>query len=262
MGHVLDVTVQDLGSPLQTAVGDYEGVEIELQPSVAYTGSVTPVARIRVPASIETEAIEAIEFACGADPSISSYRRLNDDSNNEAAMSTPDSHRNERHLYRIEWIDEQSVLGQLVEGTGTVTSATLNGGGWHACLVFATREDLSTAHEVWETNHWEIEVNRIVTGVEVPSVTTGLTDQQHQTLKRALEMGYYEIPRKSTQTEVAADLDISHQALSECLRRAIRNLVTTVIHAPDEPEEPEKRKERVPLLSTDQVSELTGFVSR
>jgi predicted DNA binding protein len=233
----IDVTVQDWESPLQTAVSEYESVEIEIQSTVAYTGIVPPLVRLQAPAS----STRAIESAFTADPAISSYQRLTDDSDDAEATSTPDGHGSEQRLYYVDWIDNRSVLGQLVERNGTVTSATLDEGGWHVTLTFPTHEDLSTAYEAWETNDWKIYVDRIVADIEVFTETTGLTDEQYQAMERAVEMGYYDIPRRITLEELAAELDISHQALSERLRRANRNLIVDTVHDPDEPEESEER---------------------
>ncbi|MFC7008889.1 helix-turn-helix domain-containing protein [Halalkalicoccus salilacus] len=45
----------------------------------------------------------------------------------------------------------------------------------------------------------------------------------------AKRLGYYDVPRTVTLTELANKLDISHQALSERLRRAHANLIDRTI---------------------------------
>jgi predicted DNA binding protein len=57
----------------------------------------------------------------------------------------------------------------------------------------------------------------------------GLTEQQEATLKSAYEHGYYSIPREQTLSESAEALDVSHQALSERLRRSHRSLVENAV---------------------------------
>jgi hypothetical protein len=52
-----------------------------------------------------------------------------------------------------------------------------------------------------------------------------LTDDQIRTLTRAYEAGYYEIPRRATAADVAEDLGVSQQAVSEQLRRAYATLI-------------------------------------
>ncbi|EFW93068.1 DNA binding domain-containing protein [Haladaptatus paucihalophilus DX253] len=51
------------------------------------------------------------------------------------------------------------------------------------------------------------------------------TEQQHETLRSAMDRGYYEIPRRMTTTDLAEELGVSHQAVSERLRRGHRCLV-------------------------------------
>lgn len=54
----------------------------------------------------------------------------------------------------------------------------------------------------------------------------GLTSEQYEALTEAIQYGYFEIPRDISLVELAAELDISHQALSERLRRAYRTLIS------------------------------------
>jgi predicted DNA binding protein len=237
MSTTIDVTVRDRGSPLQTAMSDCEDVEIEIQPSAAHEGNVPPFSRLQAPAT----SIGAIESAFTDDPAIDSYQYLTDDSDDTETMSISDEHATEQRLYYIEWVDDRSVLGQLVEQSGIVTSATLDADGWHVTLTFPAREDLSTAYEAWETNNWKLYVDRIVDDVGEFTETTGLTDDQRRAMERAVELGYYEIPRQITLEELAADLEISHQALSERLRRANRNLIVETVHDPAESEKSEER---------------------
>lgn len=56
-----------------------------------------------------------------------------------------------------------------------------------------------------------------------------LTPEQSEALLAAIQHGYFEIPRGISQEELAAELEISHQALSERFRRGFRTLATTEI---------------------------------
>jgi hypothetical protein len=222
-GVIADIVVSDETSPLQTAVGEHGTAELEVQSCVAEEGAVAPFVWIHG----SPESIDAVERSFEDEPTIASSRRMTECDDGD-----------DRRLYRIEWVDERSVLGQLVEHSGTVLSATLDGGGWHIQFVFPTREGLSAAYEDWDTDRWEIYVDRIVSCDEESIETTGLTDEQHQAMERAVERGYYDIPRRITLKELAADLEISHQALSERLRRANRNLITNAVHDPKDRDQP------------------------
>jgi len=52
----------------------------------------------------------------------------------------------------------------------------------------------------------------------------GITTAQEESIKRALQLGYFEIPREATADEVAAEIGISKTAFLERLRRAQRRL--------------------------------------
>lgn len=57
----------------------------------------------------------------------------------------------------------------------------------------------------------------------------GLTDSQADALRRALDMGYFEVPRETSIREIADDLDTSAQALSTLLRRGQKNLLESTL---------------------------------
>jgi len=54
--------------------------------------------------------------------------------------------------------------------------------------------------------------------------TAALTEPQQEAIAEAYRQGYYDVPREISLEELANELDISHQALSERLRRANRVL--------------------------------------
>ncbi|WP_210424081.1 helix-turn-helix domain-containing protein [Halorussus ruber] len=57
----------------------------------------------------------------------------------------------------------------------------------------------------------------------------GITAPQREALVRALEAGYFDVPRRITLAKLAADLGISDQALSARLRRGQTNLVQNAL---------------------------------
>lgn len=58
-----------------------------------------------------------------------------------------------------------------------------------------------------------------------------LTDRQHEVVYTAYEMGYYEIPRRSSTMEVAGELNLDQSTVSEHLQRAERNLLSAILDA-------------------------------
>jgi predicted DNA binding protein len=64
----------------------------------------------------------------------------------------------------------------------------------------------------------------------------GLAERQRDALITALEPGYFVVPREATTAELADELDVSPRAISQRLRRGIRNLRASTIGT----QEPEK----------------------
>ena len=111
----------------------------------------------------------------------------------------------------------------MADQEGSVVSATRDAEGWHLQLLFPTREALSTTYDDWDTDQWDVSIERIVSYDDRPLETHGLTDEQHT---------------PDCLQSLAAELDISHQALSERFRRANRALVTKTVCNSEESEEP------------------------
>ena len=143
----------------------------------------------------------------------------------------------EEYFYRLVWDDTAQVVGYMVNGHGaTVQEATATNGEWHLRVLFPERNGLSATGEYAEESEFALDVKRIYGVDRIEQARYDLTEQQHETLIGAAEKGYYDIPRKINATDLAADLDISHQALSERVRRAHKNLVMSAL-AVDEDEE-------------------------
>lgn len=143
----------------------------------------------------------------------------------------------EECFYRLVWDDTAQVVGYMVNGhDATVQEATATDGEWHLRVLFPERTGLSATSEYADESEFTLNVNRIygVDGFE--KARYDLTEQQHDTLTQAIEQGYYEIPRETNAQELADDLDISHQALSERMRRATKSLVTSTLAVNDDEE--------------------------
>ncbi len=63
----------------------------------------------------------------------------------------------------------------------------------------------------------------------VDAVLSSLTERQASVLTAAHELGYYEIPRRVTTTELAAEFDIDRRTVEEHLRRAENKLFDALV---------------------------------
>ncbi|MFL9708975.1 helix-turn-helix domain-containing protein, partial [Aeromonas veronii] len=77
----------------------------------------------------------------------------------------------------------------------------------------------SEMYDFCEDNGLSLTVDAIYDLTSDDSTQYGLTDSQYTSLMRAREMGFYEVPRAISLSDLADELDVSHQALSERLRR-------------------------------------------
>lgn len=90
---------------------------------------------------------------------------------------------------------------------------------------------LSEIYEFCEGNGLSLTIDAIYELSDDESSHHGLTDSQHTALVKAEEMGYYDVPRTTELVELADEFDISHQALSERLRRAHGNLIDRMLNS-------------------------------
>ncbi|WP_254532510.1 helix-turn-helix domain-containing protein [Natrinema gelatinilyticum] len=160
--------------------------------------------------------LETLDDALADDPSVEEAEQLSD----------LDGER----LYRMHWVDDVTViLHLLTEEEATVLDAHVNAREWRFRVLFPEREAMSRTYEFASEQGLTINIHKIHQLEEDRHSRFGLTDAQYETLVAALDRGYYEIPRRMDMDELSDELDISHQALSERLRRAHRALVEDVI---------------------------------
>lgn len=159
---------------------------------------------------------EAFEAAMADDPTVGTVQRLN----------TVE----ERILYRIRVTDEtETVLYPVwVRLGGEGLEAYSEGDKWHSRIRFPDRDALAEYESFVTGTGLPFELKRLydATAVEKADGGTGtLTDEQRETLLLAYERGFFDIPRRATAADLAAELDVSRQAVSERLRRGYATLV-------------------------------------
>lgn len=159
---------------------------------------------------------ESYEAALADDPSVDDPTLLSD-------LDT-------ESLYRMEWIgDIQLVLQMLTGVEATILDAYGADGWWYLRVLYPTRESLSETYEFCDENGLTFEVETIREMDGNPVGRHGLTKKQYEALRLATEQGYFSVPRETDVTTLADELGISHQALSERLRRAQRVLAEDTI---------------------------------
>lgn len=133
----------------------------------------------------------------------------------------------EQGFYLIEWADSTyAAIDHLLEENASILSASGIEGHWTMELLFADRDDLSTFYAACSDDGPSFEVLSIES-MDASSWQNrnGLTDKQRTALLAAFDAGYYDVPRAISMSELAEELDVSHQTLSERLRRGTKRLI-------------------------------------
>lgn len=161
---------------------------------------------------VTADDLDAFEEVLAEDPSVDGF----------SVLAEFDGER----FYRMDWVDEvELVIHLLLEENGAITRAHVTDGSWKLQVMFPDHDSLSRTYEFCEDNGLSLTVGSIYSLDSNENSRFGLTESQYTTLAKAKEMGYYDVPRDVTMSELADTLDVSHQALSERLRRAHASLV-------------------------------------
>lgn len=129
-------------------------------------------------------------------------------------------------LFRIEWIDRVNLLVKMLTNSeATVLDAIGRDGQWQLRMLYPDRALFSQTHAFCEAHGLTFNIETIRELEGGPAGRYGLTNKQYQVLTEAVEQGYFEIPRGVTLKELAEELDTTHQAASELLRRATNTLL-------------------------------------
>lgn len=139
----------------------------------------------------------------------------------------------DRTLFTLDWDASQNYLFQAIQRCdGQVLGAVGTPDRWDFEIRFPTHDDLTGFTTDCEDAGIGIEATRVYNPAEPEEGRWyGLTAPQREALVLAVEMGYYAIPRGCTTEELAEELGISDQAVTERLRRAIATLVESTLAA-------------------------------
>ena len=134
-------------------------------------------------------------------------------------------------LYRADWTDNIEAIVYVYTHIGAVIlEATGQSGEWVLRMRFDDRDRLDQFRQYCIENDVAFDLSRLY---EISHPHSGgqygLTPKQYEALTAAWEMGYFQLPREATLTDVADELGISQQALSDRLRRAHDALIANTL---------------------------------
>lgn len=126
-----------------------------------------------------------------------------------------------RNLYRIAWRPSvRGVIDTLVDEGGTLVGAHARNDQWTFKMLFPDHEAASSTYDRCRELGVDLSIGRVKCGIDAISPQgKGLSDKQFEALAVAFDQGYYAVPRRMTLKDLAKKVGVSHQALSERLRR-------------------------------------------
>jgi hypothetical protein len=129
-------------------------------------------------------------------------------------------------LFQMEWVGHVDLIVQmLINSEATILDAVGHEDQWKLRVLYPRRSLFSRTHEFCDAHGLDFEVESIRELDSEPAGRYGLTADQYEVLSTAAAKGYFEVPRAVTLQELAEEFDVSHQAVSERLRRAVDALV-------------------------------------
>ncbi|WP_123623582.1 helix-turn-helix domain-containing protein [Halorubrum sp. CSM-61] len=150
------------------------------------------------------------------DPSTQRVRRLSIDGS--------------RALYEVDWTASAArLIDEFAETDGSVLDVQGMSDHWEFQILFPDRETASETFQAWCDDGISPSLSRIGNLSCPEDNKGGLSPTQHSTITQAFEADYYKVPRGTTLEELSSGFDVSHQAVSERLRRGHSHLVEQML---------------------------------
>jgi len=211
MATITEFEISSDGFAMSRTLTELEGVELEIERVVAHTEeSVMPYVWVL------GDDFDAFDQVLGEDPSVDEFERI--------------SEADEWVLYRMNWASDIHFLTKLLlEYEGTILSATAVSNRWHIRALFPTHECVSKTYDYAKEHGMSLTLAAIYEMSDERSGRFGLTEEQNEALTLATERGFFKVPREVDLQELSDELGISHQSLSERLRRAQHTINTNAL---------------------------------
>ncbi|MFB6311454.1 MAG: helix-turn-helix domain-containing protein [Salinirussus sp.] len=205
-----DVRVPAGDFPLGRILQNYPDVEIELERIVPTREQIIPLFWI------QSGNEHAVEDTLETDPLVEEIVQL---------TRTPD-----RILYSVTWSSDINALVRALVDLGIdVLSAEGTSNFWEFRLQFEDRDQLSQFRRTCQAKNIDLELLRVY-NPQMPPESGPLTPEQRDALTVAYEEGYWDIPRGTTQQELADLVGISDNSLSQRLRRGTKIAVADLLY--------------------------------
>jgi predicted DNA binding protein len=133
-------------------------------------------------------------------------------------------------LYHVIWSDAVSDrLRSVLDNHGVILEADARADTWHLKFRFNTHDDVQTFRDTFIGSRTGVTVERLFSPETPRQGEYNLTARQQRAVLAAFKQGYFNAPRDVELRDLADEFDISTNAMSERLRRAVSTLVSNTI---------------------------------
>ena len=135
-------------------------------------------------------------------------------------------------LYRMRWVEHVTLVVQmLLDSEATLLDAEVadDQGTWSLRVLYPTRDHLSKTYDFCEANDVTFDIRKVHELDAEPAGQYGITENQYAALRAACESGYFKIPRETNLDVIGEELGLSHQAVSERIRRGTDQLISETL---------------------------------
>ncbi|WP_101295984.1 helix-turn-helix domain-containing protein [Halegenticoccus soli] len=139
-------------------------------------------------------------------------------------------------LYRIDFLSEEleALFATLFYDHDTfLVKCRVTHRGWEIWLHALNKSAISLIYGRLESRNIPVDVQSIYSNSDYKSPMRNLSEEQYEALSVAYDRGYFKIPREITLEELAEEIPVSSQALSERLRRGTAAVLKEIFDGSD-----------------------------
>ncbi len=205
MNTLVEVAIPVADFALKETFVSVPEARFELLPTISYRSETGPPL-LRVKSDRE------VADVLRTDPTLASVKTIVSD-----ASST---------LFAVRWTSTpQSVFETILEDDVVISHVSATKRHWTFQLQTTTREVASRLYHRCTDRGISMEIRRLQQLDGVSGEQIDFSEEQLEVLQLAFEHGYYDTPRGITVGELADRIGVSHQAVSERIRRAHDQLI-------------------------------------
>ena len=206
---IVDISVSADQFPLGRILDAYPNVEIELERLVPLQDGIMPLFWVSDGDSA------AIEETLRTDSMTKSISRL--------------TQMGSRVLYEIKWSsDMDGLVNALLESDARLLAAEGTADLWDFRIQFNRRSDMAHFRDLCDDAGISLTLRRLYNPT-LPEESGSLSDEQYEALVTAFRAGYFDVPRGSKMSDLAAGYGVSDSAFSQRIRRGISSLIADVL---------------------------------